>query len=91
MSFGTGHHQTTFMMVESILNENIEGRSALDMGCGIGVFAIIASKMGAKYIDAIDNDIWCVKNSKENLNQNQCKNINVVLGNQIIKKKTNTI
>ena len=89
MSFGTGHHQTTFMMVESILNENIEGRSALDMGCGTGVLAIIASKMGAKYIDAIDNDIWCVKNSKENLNKNQCKNINVVLGNQIIKKNTN--
>ena len=89
MSFGTGHHQTTYMMVESILNENIEGRSALDMGCGTGVLAIIASKMGAKYIDAIDNDIWCVKNSKENLNQNQCKNINVVLGNQIIKKNTN--
>ena len=42
MSFGTGHHQTTFMMVESILNENIEGRSALDMGCGSGVLAIIA-------------------------------------------------
>ena len=89
MSFGTGHHQTTFMMVESILNENIEGRSALDMGYGTGVLAIIASKMGAKYIDAIDNDIWCVKNSKENLNKNQCKNINVVLGNQIIKKNTN--
>ena len=75
MSFGTGHHQTTFMMVESILNENIEGRSALDMGYGTGVLAIIASKMGAKYIDAIDNDIWCVKNSKENLNQINVKTL----------------
>ena len=56
MSFGTGHHQTTFMIVEFLLNENLEGSSVLDMGCGTGILAIIASKMRAKNIDAIDND-----------------------------------
>ena len=88
MSFGTGHHQTTFMLVEFLLNENVEGSSVLDMGCGTGILAIIASKMRAKNIDAIDNDPWCIKNTKENAVQNQCKNINVVFGNQIIKKST---
>ncbi len=88
MSFGTGHHQTTFMMMEFALNEIVEGKSVLDMGCGTGVLAIITSKMGAKKIDAIDNDPCCIENSKENALQNQCKNINVIFGSEIINKKS---
>ena len=87
MSFGTGHHQTTFMMMEFALNEFIVGKSVLDMGCGTGVLAIISLKMGAKKIDAIDNDPWCIENSKENAHQNQCESINITLGAEIIEKK----
>ena len=60
MSFGTGHHQTTFMMLEFALGEVFKEKSVLDMGCGTGILAIMASKMGAKRVDAIDNDPWCI-------------------------------
>lgn len=83
MSFGTGHHQTTFMMLEFALGEVFREKSVLDMGCGTGILAIMASKMGAKRVDAIDNDPWCVENSKENVFQNNCERVNVILGSQI--------
>ena len=69
MSFGTGHHQTTFMMLEFALGEVFREKSVLDMGCGTGILAIMASKMGAKRVDAIDNDPWCIENSKENISE----------------------
>ena len=84
MSFGTGHHQTTFMMLEFALVEVFREKTVLDMGCGTGILAIMAAKMGAKRIDAIDNDPWCIENSKENIFQNNCERVNVILSSQII-------
>ncbi|WP_066224507.1 50S ribosomal protein L11 methyltransferase [Formosa haliotis] len=80
MSFGTGHHETTHMMIQHILNANLEGKSVLDMGCGTGVLAILAEMKGAKPIDAIDIDNWCYLNSIENVERNNCTNITVYEG-----------
>ena len=87
MSFGTGHHQTTFMMLEFALVEVFREKTVLDMGCGTGILAIMAAKMGAKRIDAIDNDPWCIENSKENIFQNNCERVNVILGSEIASSK----
>lgn len=80
MSFGTGHHETTHMMIQHILKNNFEGKTVLDMGCGTGVLAILAEKRGAKSIDAIDIDNWCYVNSLENTERNNCSSISVYEG-----------
>jgi len=80
MSFGTGHHETTQMMLQFLLEHNFEGKTVLDMGCGTAVLAILTEKRGAKTIDAIDIDEWCVENSEENVSRNKCKSITVSLG-----------
>lgn len=80
MSFGTGHHQTTYMMLKYILEEDFTNKKVLDMGCGTAVLAILAEKKGATYLDAIDIDNWCYINSLENIERNNCKNINVCQG-----------
>ena len=89
MSFGTGHHQTTYMMIEFALEEILVGKSVLDMGCGTGILAIAASKMGARDVCAIDNDPLSIENSINNVKKNNCQNINVTLGNHVIEGKTN--
>jgi len=80
MSFGTGHHATTHMMIQFLLNNDIEGKRVLDMGCGTGVLAIVAEKRGAKEVDAIDIDNWCYLNSLENVERNNCSRISVYEG-----------
>jgi len=80
MSFGTGHHATTHMMLQHILNNEWEGKSVLDMGCGTGVLAILAEMKGATTLDAIDIDNWCYLNTLENVERNNCKNIKVYEG-----------
>ena len=75
MSFGTGHHQTTHMMMEFVLEETLKDKIVLDMGCGTGVLGILASKKGARAVDAIDFDPWCIENTIENAKTNKCKNI----------------
>ena len=80
MSFGTGHHETTFMMLQYILEHDFKGKSVLDMGCGTAVLAILAEMRGAISIEAIDIDSWCFENSKENIVRNQCENITAFLG-----------
>ena len=80
MSFGTGHHETTHMMVQHLLNIDLESKKVLDMGCGTGILAIFAEKKGAKHIDAIDIDAWCYENSLENCERNGCKYISVYQG-----------
>jgi len=80
MSFGTGHHATTHMMIQHILKNDWEGKSVLDMGCGTGVLAILAAMKGAKTIDAIDIDNWCYLNTLENISRNDCEHINVEEG-----------
>ncbi|GAB7087230.1 50S ribosomal protein L11 methyltransferase [Marinifilum fragile] len=80
MSFGTGHHSTTSLMVQTILETEIEGKRVLDMGCGTSLLAILASKRNAVRVDAIDIDEWPYKNSLENIKNNKAKNISVFLG-----------
>lgn len=86
MSFGTGHHQTTHLMMEFVLETTFENTTVLDMGCGTGILAIAASKKGAYRVKAIDNDVWCVENSQENAVLNKCQNIDVTLGSQLDKE-----
>ena len=80
MSFGTGHHETTHMMLEHILAHDFEGKSVLDMGCGTAVLAILTAMKGAEIIDAIDIDNWCYQNSLENVERNHCEYISVYEG-----------
>jgi len=80
MSFGTGHHSTTSLMVQSILESDIKDKNILDMGCGTSLLAILASMRGAKMVDAIDIDEWPYKNSLENIKNNKADNVSVFLG-----------
>ncbi|MFB9055343.1 50S ribosomal protein L11 methyltransferase [Mariniflexile ostreae] len=80
MSFGTGHHETTHMMIQHVLKNDFTNKSVLDMGCGTGVLAILAEMKGAQPIDAVDYDNWCYLNSLENVERNNCKHISVIEG-----------
>ncbi|NEW79607.1 MAG: 50S ribosomal protein L11 methyltransferase [Gelidibacter sp.] len=86
MSFGTGHHETTHMMVQHLLDLDVTGKKVLDMGCGTGILAIFAEMKGAKPIDAIDIDNWCYQNSLENVERNNCKHIAVYEGDASLLK-----
>ncbi len=76
MSFGTGHHQTTWLMTKAMCEEMIVNK-VLDMGTGTGVLAIIAEKLGAKEIEAVDIEEWSAENTKENAYRNNCVKISV--------------
>jgi ribosomal protein L11 methyltransferase len=80
MSFGTGHHETTHMMIQHLLETDVTGKKTLDMGCGTAILAILAEMKGAQPIDAIDIDNWCYLNSIENAERNNCKHITVYEG-----------
>ena len=80
MSFGTGHHETTHMMIQHLLNLNLDNKKVLDMGCGTGILAIFAEMKGANPTDAIDIDNWCYLNSLENIGRNNCQFISVFEG-----------
>lgn len=80
MSFGTGHHETTSMMISFILANEFTNSYVCDIGSGTGVLAILAEQRGANKIDAIDIDNWCYLNSLENIERNNSKNINVYEG-----------
>lgn len=75
MSFGTGHHATTHMMVEAMQGLDIADKTVFDFGTGTGVLAILAEKMSARQITAIDNDDWSINNANENFNSNHCSNV----------------
>jgi ribosomal protein L11 methyltransferase len=77
MSFGTGHHATTYMMIELMKKIDFKGKSILDFGTGTGVLAILAEKSGAENIYAIDNDDWSITNAEENFIKNNCRKINL--------------
>lgn len=87
MSFGTGHHETTHMMLSHILENDFKDKKVLDMGCGTGVLAILAEMCGAINIDAIDIDNWCYLNTKENVERNACHNINAFEGDSTLLKE----
>jgi ribosomal protein L11 methyltransferase len=80
MSFGTGHHETTHMMIQHLLETDVTGKKTLDMGCGTAILAILAEMKGAQPIDAIDIDNWCYLNSIENAERNNCHHISVYEG-----------
>jgi ribosomal protein L11 methyltransferase len=78
MSFGTGHHATTFMMIAAMQELDFRHRSVLDFGTGTGVLAILAEKLGAESVLAIDNDEWSIENAHENIMVNECKKVRIV-------------
>lgn len=82
MAFGTGHHQTTALMMEFMLEEDFSNKLVLDMGCGTGILAILASKLGAKETLAIDYDEICFDSTIENSELNSTPNINALLGSK---------
>lgn len=82
MSFGTGHHETTSLMIEKMLEMDIMNKIVLDMGCGTGILAILASKMNAKEIIAVDNEKWPYQNAKENCKRNKAVNVKVMLSDK---------
>lgn len=77
MSFGTGHHATTFLMITAMRGIDFFGRDILDFGTGTGILSILAEKMGAGNIIAVDNDDWSIENANENKAINRCSNITV--------------
>ena len=93
MSFGTGHHATTHMMVQYLLEMNLADKKILDMGCGTGILAILAEMRGATSLDAIDIDNWCYLNTMENVQRNNCKAIKVYEGDAdlLVDKKYDLI
>lgn len=91
MSFGTGHHATTYMMIQQMRNVDFACKSVLDFGTGTGVLAILAEKIGASKIVAIDNDEWSIENAKENIEKNNCKRIVVELKSKLPKEKFDII
>jgi ribosomal protein L11 methyltransferase len=80
MSFGTAHHETTYLMLNLLLKEELVDLSVLDMGCGTGVLSILASMKGASRVVAIDNDQWAWQNAVENCERNGGRPIQVILG-----------
>ena len=86
MSFGTGHHETTHMMIQHLLETDVVGKKTLDMGCGTAILAILAEMKGAQPIDAIDIDNWCYLNSIENAARNNCNQITVYEGDADLLK-----
>ena len=73
MSFGTGHHPTTFSMIQLMQKIDFDAKTVYDFGTGTGILAILAEKLGAKNIVAIDYDDWCIENANENIIQNNCQ------------------
>lgn len=88
MAFGTGHHETTSLMLAALIDLDLVGKSFLDMGCGTAVLAILAAKRGATPIVGVDNDEWAVNNAIENCALNDANQIQVILGDAQTKIET---
>jgi len=88
MSFGTGHHQTTYLMIKRLLQLDLQNKTVLDMGCGTGVLAILSKKKGAANVLAIDIDNWAYQNTIENIKFNKMDSISTQLGGAELLKKT---
>jgi ribosomal protein L11 methyltransferase len=80
MSFGTGHHQTTHLMIKSQMDIDHANKRVMDAGCGTAILSIMASKLKAKEVEAFDIDEWSVINGKENIENNHCPNIQLQQG-----------
>ena len=77
MSFGTGHHATTFTVIELMESMDFKGKTVYDFGTGTGILAILAEKLGAASVLAVDNDDWCIENSIENVQNNGCQIVSI--------------
>lgn len=88
MAFGTGHHQTTASVMELMLAEDFSGKKVLDMGCGTGILAILAKKVGAQAVDAIDYDPLCYESTIENTELNSMTDIQAILGGKEVIPNT---
>ena len=77
MSFGTGHHATTYMMMQLMQTIDFNNKSVFDFGTGTGILAILAEKLKANSVLAVDYDDWCIENALENISNNNCKNISI--------------
>ena len=84
MSFGTGHHATTYSVMQMMRELDFTGKSVFDFGTGTGILAILAEKLGAVTIKAVDNDDWCIENASENISINCCKYIDIQKVNELI-------
>lgn len=92
MSFGTGHHATTSLVMEMMFAINLQNHSLLDFGTGTGILAILGKMLGAKPILAVDNDDWCIENAIENCKVNQASEIEVILSDRPVPGRNfNTI
>lgn len=80
MAFGTGHHETTWLVLNELFTMNLKGKKVLDMGSGTGILAIAAEKLGATEVIAVDNDSWAYENAQENIVKNGCTTIQPLLG-----------
>ena len=80
MAFGTGHHETTSLIIGELLDSDLQGKTVLDMGCGTSILAILARMRGAARCTAVDIDDWCVRNSLENITLNHLDSIDVYQG-----------
>ncbi len=88
MSFGTGHHATTYLVMKHMESIDFKGKDVFDFGTGTGILAILAEKLGAETVFAIDNDEWSITNAEENIQQNNCSHIIVALMETVPKGKT---
>jgi ribosomal protein L11 methyltransferase len=80
MSFGTGHHETTALVLANQIELDFKNKNVLDVGCGTGILSVFASMRGASHIIAIDNNPWCIENTTENLALNNVKNCEIRFG-----------
>lgn len=88
MSFGTGHHATTTMMIQQMHDIDFSNKTIFDFGTGTGILAILAEKLGAAEVIAVDNDEWSIDNSKENIERNECQNIRIELADSVTVNDT---
>lgn len=86
MSFGTGHHATTWMMMDQMKELDFTGKQVIDFGTGTGILAILAEKLGATGILAVDNDNNCIENATENISVNECKKVKLLMDNIVSHK-----
>src|SRR5690606_33392004 len=91
MSFGTGHHPTTWLVVQAMAEFDFNNKTVIDFGTGTGVLAILAAKMGAKQVVAIDHDDWCIENARENFEANNTTDIILEKADQLSGKPADII
>ena len=91
MSFGTGHHATTYMMIRQMQNIDFTNKTVFDFGTGTGILAILAKKLGASSVTAIDVDEWSIKNAEENFEKNDVTGINLYQSSLLPEEQFNIV